>query len=647
MRYAMPVFILLLVAFAVTHNWSPPQNIYGMRPDGNAELIQIIAGRHYGTKDHIYTCIIAGIAGAIIGAFLSDRLRKLRWLLFMIAIGFFCVGLLITPITGQIVSFFIGFLAAFAALSDKKKRSILKMLKRFKHFKQTVFGSSTWASFEHLKENNLMGKEGLFLGVFKHREENGKISNVPMYYAGDRHLMTVAPARCGKGVSSVIPNLLTYEGSVLAIDVKGELSMITAARRGHGDAARKIEGMGQDVMVVDPWGITDAPENSACFNPMDWLDPNDKDISENAMILWDSIIVSSGSKETFWGDEAKALGVGLTLHVATAESEKHNRNLGRVRDIIVSSTSQFDEVLNDMLASPNPIVRSTALRTASKDIKLLSNVLATLQSHTHFLDSVRLRQNMSRSDFKFEDLKSKKMSVYLVLPADRLQTFSRWLRLLIQQAITVNARNIDQKPEKPILFMLDEVAALGKMSIIPQAYGLMAGYGMMLWSIVQNLSQLEDIYGKGWETFIGNSGVLQYYGSRDLKSAEYFSRITGVTTAEKFSWSRSISKTLGFSKSYGSSSGTSTSYSAQGGSSSSSYGSNKSISESESDSESDSETKDVVQRALILPDELMVMRREEALILVENLNPIKAFKIKWYEDKKLKTLGVNLESKKS
>lgn len=647
MRYAMPVFILLLLAFAVTHNWNPPENIYGLQPDGGAELMQIIAGRHYGTKDHIYTCIVAGIAGAILGAFLSDRLRKLRWLLFMIAIGFFCVGLLITPITGQVVSFVIGFAAAFAALSDKKKRAILKMLKRFKHFKQTVFGSSTWASFEHLKENNLIGKEGLFLGMFRHREDNGKISNIPLYYNGDRHLMTVAAARGGKGVASVIPNLLTYQGSVLAIDVKGELAMITASRRGKGDAARKIEGMGQDVMVVDPWGITGAPENAACFNPMDWLDPNDKDINENAMILWDSIIVQSGSKEPFWDDEAKALGVGLTLHVATAESEKHNRNLGRVRDIIVSGSSQFDEVLNEMLASANPIVRSTALRTASKDMKLLSNVLATLQSHTHFLDSVRLRQNMSRSDFKFEDLKTKKMSVYLVLPADRLDTFNRWLRLLIQQAITVNARNIDQKPDKPILFMLDEVAALGKMSVIPRAYGLMAGYGMMLWSIVQNLSQLEEIYGKGWETFIGNSGVLQYYGSRDLKSAEYFSKLAGVTTAEKFSWSQSISRTLGFSKSHGSSSSTSSSYSGQGGSSSSSYSTNNSVSSSESDSQSDSETKDVVQRALILPDELMVMRRDEALVLVENLNPIKAFKIKWYEDTKLKTLGVNLESHKT
>jgi type IV secretion system protein VirD4 len=423
----------------------------------------------------------------------------------------------------------------------------------------------------------------LAAALYRHRNDDGTVQEVPLHYAGDRHLMTVAAARAGKGVSSVTPNLLTHEGSVLAIDIKGELSMITAARRGHGDAERGIDGMGQDVYVIDPWGITGL--ESAHFNPMDWLDPNDPSIAENAMILWDSIIVPNGSKESaFWDEEAKSIGMGITLHVATAASEVGDRTLGRVRDIIVSGSTQFDETLNSMLASEHPIVRSTALRTASKDIKLLSNVLATLQSHTHFLDSPCLRAHMRYSDFRFEDLKTTKMTVYLVLPADRLDTFSRWLRMMIQQAITVNARNIEQKPDKPILFMLDEVAALGKMPVIPRAYGLMAGYGMMLWSIVQNLSQLEEIYGQGWETFIGNSGVLQYYGSRDCKSAEYFSKLAGVTTAEKFSWSQSISRTLGFSSTRGSSTSTSSSTSAQGGSSSNTFSTNSSISNSVSDS---------------------------------------------------------------
>ena len=115
------------------------------------------------------------------------------------------------------------------------------------------------------------------------------------------------------------------------------------------------------------------------------------------------------------------------------------------------------------------------------------------------------------------------MTVYLILPADRLKTFDRWLRLLIQQAITVNARNILVKPEKPVLFLLDEMASLGRLSMVEQAYGLMAGFGMQLWGIVQDLSQLERIYGSGWQTFISNSGVIQYFGSRE-KSRRNISR---------------------------------------------------------------------------------------------------------------------------
>jgi type IV secretion system protein VirD4 len=154
----------------------------------------------------------------------------------------------------------------------------------------------------------------------------------------------------------------------------------------------------------------------------------------------------------------------------------------------------------------------------------------------------RIRASLAASDFKFEDLKTSKMTVYLVLPADRLQTFGRWLRLLVQQGITVNARNVEVKPDKPILFLLDEMASLGRLTMVEQAFGLMAGFGMQLWGIVQDLSQLEGIYGKGWETFIGNSGVLQYFGSRDHKTAEYFSKLCGVSTVEKSSFGRSVAR---------------------------------------------------------------------------------------------------------
>jgi type IV secretion system protein VirD4 len=319
------------------------------------------------------------------------------------------------------------------------------------------------------------------------------------------------------------------------------------------------------------------------------------------------------------------------LYVALDEREKDNRTLGRVRDIISLGEDDFNQVMLNMRENPNTIVYSTAARTLSKEEKLRSNVLASLQAHTHFLDSPRIRASLARSDFKFEDLKTSKMTIYLVLPADRLQTFGRWLRLLIQQAITVNARNIEVKPDKPILFMLDEMAALGRLTMVEQAFGLMAGFGMQLWGIVQDLSQLEGIYGKGWETFIGNSGVLQYFGSRDHKTAEYFSKLCGVTTVLKFSFTQAVAKALGWSSS-------STSGGQGGGSSTSGSSSTTTW--------SDSSTEDVVQRHLAYPDELMVLRDNKQLVIIENCNPIQGKKIIWHQDEKLKGLGVNLNTPK-
>lgn len=554
--------------------------------------------------------MISALLGGLIGIFFSHQMREFRkWAILAITAAGALVGALANVLIGNVVIFLSCVVLGLYLLRETAEA----YAKRRK--KPTTYGSAEWATLEHLEENNLIGKEGFTLGGYlkdgiKH----------PVQYKGDRHLLTVAPTRSGKGVSSIIPNLLTYQGSAVVIDPKGENAMITAARRGKGDVALQIPGLNQTVHVVDPWGITGLP--SARFNPLDWLDPADSDVNENAMILADSIITPrGGSADPFWDDEAKALLMGFLLWVALDESEQDNRTLGRVRDIISLGEIELNDLLGEMSLSANNIVSSAGVRTLSKEAKLKSSVLASLQAHTHFLDSPRIRENLSISDFKFEDLKTSAMTVYLVLPADRLETFGRWLRLLIQQALTVNARNIDVKPEKPILFLLDEMAALGRLAMVEQAYSLMAGFGVQLWGIVQDLSQLERIYDKGWQTFIGNSGVLQYFGSRDLKTAEYFSRLCGVTTIEKFSFARSLAQAF-------------TSSSSSSGSSSSS-----------STTTTDNVTTDVVQRHLAFPDELMVMRDNKELVFVESCNPIPARKVAWFDDEELKNLGNNLHGK--
>jgi type IV secretion system protein VirD4 len=178
----------------------------------------------------------------------------------------------------------------------------------------------------------------------------------------------------------------------------------------------------------------------------------------------------------------------------------------------------------------------------------------------------------------------------------------------------MNARNIEREPARPILFLLDEMAALGHLRMVEQAFGLMAGFGMQLWGIVQDVSQLEKIYSKGWETFVGNSGVLQYLGSRDEKTASYFSKLCGMSTIQKSSWASSFSQTFG--------------------------------GQSATNTSGNSTNTDHIQRALIMPDELMVFRKNQVLLLIENCNPIHGTRVSWLDDPKLRPLGVNLREQK-
>lgn len=472
----------------------------------------------------------------------------------------------------------------------------------------TTLGSAAWATLSELFRYNIIGEIGLRLGYF-----DADTGFAPLHYDGDRHGLVIAPNRSGKGTCTIIPNLLTYEGSVLVIDPKGENAMITAKHR--------AESMDQNVHVVDPWNITSL--NTSRFNPLDWLVKGDVDIADNAMLLADAIIVAMGENEQFWTEEAKALLLGVILLVALDDHYEGYRNLGTVRDLLCSDGNELTELFKRMLQCPHPVVRSTGARCLQKEEKLLSNVMASVQAQTHFLDSQRLRESLSQSDFDFADLKDKKMSIYLVLPADRLNSHGRWLRLLIQQAITVNARNIEKKPKKPVLFILDEMPALGKLTMVEQAFGLMAGFGLQILGIVQDASQLKRIYGDGWETFVSNAGVIQYFGSRDKMTAEYFSSLCGVTTVWNFS--TAVARAVGVTHSS----------SATGASSSTSK------------TTTTTDTATGTQRRLAYADELMRMGDDQQLLLIKNMNPIMGQKQPWFKNPELKELGINLYADQS
>lgn len=536
----------------------------------------------------------------------------------------FTIGWFMTPDAGPARAFVVGFLgsalgyfifmdqgilgwgsawlfawfAFFGGLGYWARRFAKKLAER-----PTTFGDAKWADLPHLAHNNVIGDEGIQLGAYY--TKSGFIANLT--YNGDRHILTTAPTRSEKGVSAIIPNLLTYKGSVIVADPKGENAMITAKHR------KKL--LGQAVHVVDPWHITGL--DASCFNPMDWLVKGDVDIAENALLLADAIIVTMGENEQFWTEEAKALLLSLILLVAIDDAFSDTRDLGTVRDLLCLDGEELKKIFKMMLKCPHPIVRLAGGRYIQKEEKLLSNILASAQAQTHFLDSQRIRSSMDHSDFSFEDLKANPTSIYIVLPSDRLDAYGRFLRLLFQHAITVNARNIEIKPEKPVLFILDEMPALGKLTSIETAFGLMAGYGMQLWGICQDLPQLKKIYGDSYESFISNAGVLQYFGSRDQMTSEYFSTLCGVTTVWNFS--TALARAVGITRSI------------------------KDTSLSHTSTSTDTATG--TQRKLAYADELMRMPKSNQLLLIDNLDPIMATKQRWFENPDLKDLGVNLYDK--
>ncbi len=84
--------------------------------------------------------------------------------------------------------------------------------------------------------------------------------------------------------------------------------------------------------------------------------------------------------------------------------------------------------------------------------------------------------------------------------------------------------------DRPVLYLLDEFAALGHLSSVERAFGLMAGYGVQLWPILQDIHQLKSIYGQKAGTFLSNAGVLQVFGVNDNESANLVSHLLGHST---------------------------------------------------------------------------------------------------------------------
>jgi type IV secretion system protein VirD4 len=379
--------------------------------------------------------------------------------------------------------------------------------------------------------------EGFILGL-----QNQYLENAPKItrYKTDKHFLSIAPNRSGKGTGLIIPNLLDNpETSVFVIDPKGENALVSARWR---------KSQGHEIVIFNPYGIYAEKfgergfHQFQTFNPLANLDPKSSRFVGDVDNLAEALIYETGG-DSHWTEAAQGLVGLLIMYLVTEPTE--TPTLRRLRELLaggIGEGSPLKEALLFCEKNELGIVCENAGRFLS-DNEEVRSVISTAETQTRILRNHALCQTLEGKTFDFEEMKNKKISVYLVLPSDYLITQARFLRLLLMSAMTQFMRS--ESGNYRVLMILDEFANLGRLPLIEQGFGLIAGYGITLWPFVQNLSQLQKLYKDNWEVFIANSAAITVSNVNDITTAKYFSERSGSKKIIKEVKSKSGSSRLG------------------------------------------------------------------------------------------------------
>jgi type IV secretion system protein VirD4 len=376
----------------------------------------------------------------------------------------------------------------------------------------------------------------------------GKLGGQPLGWLDDRPMVTIAGARAGKTSTVLKPNLFSYPGSMFVLDPKAELARETAAVRA---------ACGHQVYVLDPFGQSGIA--SARFNVLAEIDRGADTVVDDVTAIAEAIIPDEGdSKNRHWTDSARTLLTGVILFALTLPPPE--RNLVAVRQLLTlnhpalvaavkwaSRKAELADVNDrehfvDNVTAVEALLRAMASRTSAFGGILAAigkrflntptnergSVFSTAAANTDFLQSLPLGRISRTSDFSLGALRNgRPTTVYVVLPVGRLESHFRWLRLIVQQlCTTLESFGPYPRDRLPILLMLEEFAVLGHMAIMEKAAAYFPGFGLKLWAVLQDLTQLHRYYHNGWETFLGNAGVVQCFANGDQTTLDYIQRRT-------------------------------------------------------------------------------------------------------------------------
>ena len=379
-----------------------------------------------------------------------------------------------------------------------------------------TYGSARWAEPEEVKAAGLLDQDGVVLG---------RLDRAYLRHDGPEHVLCFAPTRSGKGVGLVVPSLLTWPGSAIVHDIKGENWTLTAGFRSqHGR-----------VLLFDP---TNA--KSAAYNPLlevrrgDW---EVRDVQNIADILVDP--EGSLDKRNHWEKTSHALLVGAILHVLYAEKDK---TLAGVAAFLSDPKRPIESTLAAMMktahlgeAGPHPVIASAARELLNKSDNERSGVLSTAMSFLGLYRDPVVAEVTRRCDWRITDIvgRKKPTTLYLVVPPSDINRTKPLIRLILNQIGRRLTEDLQAKAGRQrLLLMLDEFPALGRLDFFESALAFMAGYGLKSFLIAQSLNQIEKAYGPN-NSILDNCHVRVSFATNDERTAKRVSDALGTATEMK------------------------------------------------------------------------------------------------------------------
>lgn len=375
----------------------------------------------------------------------------------------------------------------------------------------------------------------------------------------DRHVAIIANPRAGKSAGSIALNAITHGGSMVALDIKGELASTTARARANGSIYTR--GKGQRVAILDPFGIAGREDDKlndlrGFINPLDFIDPDSPEGLDDAIQLADALCPedTSGKTDPYFPQAARTLVQCVIMHVLTSgDIPDKDRHLGTVLALLAGGESEkaafWRELEPDQEPSAYGLLFDSMRRNKgfggkvgmagerfaeifTKAPKQFLGMLEIANRNLEFLQSPGMSELFSRSSFDLADLKRdpKGLSIYLCLPPRMLETHSGFFRSVLTMIIRELEKDIRPPASgAPVLLLLDEFAALKRMRIIENAIAQIAGYGVRIAFAVQALPQLKEIYKDNWETFMSAVGLKLFFGNEDHFTRDYVSKLVGET----------------------------------------------------------------------------------------------------------------------